>query len=421
MMYKTMGGNLKMKSAVVPHIFDCQPRRPAFSPKPRAAAVKIARRLILKEAVDCKSIDKVESQEECSAALYLGTVEEEAEVGGSGNVDKGCQARPVGYRSVGVMCTTGGMGCSRGIGTQTSAKAMCSVALSPIKIKEKLDVDDIFTTDSSDSEGEGYESSNSDTEFLSDVDDRSDDDEISARARRESTRNLVRKAPKRYIGLSPDNMHIVNLLQEGLNYTGKLLTPEDVVFIILIKVRLNDSFGRIGSDFGVSKSQACRLFGKFVNVIAKQLKQLIVWPSSESIIKELPVAFQARYFKVESIIDCFEVEIEKAGDSVHQALTWSDYKKCNTIKYLVSITPDGLINFISSGYGGRASDVEIVKKCNFLDKLRPGVCVMADRGFKHLQQHLLAKGCNLVRPPSVSDGEGLSKEDARETKKIASL
>ena len=74
---------------------------------------------------------------------------------------------------------------------------------------------------------------------------------------------------------------------------------------------------------------------------------------------------------------------------------------------MVSITdPDGLINFISSDYGGRVSDVEIVKKGNFIDKLRPGVCVMADKGFKHLQQHLLAKGCNLVRPPSVSANKG---------------
>lgn len=64
----------------------------------------------------------------------------------------------------------------------------------------------------------------------------------------------------------------------------------------------------------------------------------------------LPVNFRVRYRNVNSIIGCFEVVIEKAADSVKEALTSSEYYKANTIEFLVSSTPDGIVNFISKGY-----------------------------------------------------------------------
>lgn len=96
----------------------------------------------------------------------------------------------------------------------------------------------------------------------------------------------------------------------------------------------------------------------------------------------LPKAFRARYGAVEAIIDCLEVEIYKRTDPVKQALTWSEYKKTNTMKYVISATPDGTISFILRGFGGRASDQCILENCGFLDMLRPGTVVIADRGFK---------------------------------------
>lgn len=39
-----------------------------------------------------------------------------------------------------------------------------------------------------------------------------------------------------------------------------------------------------------------------------------------------------------------EIEIQKSKNLLKQAITWSGYKKCNTLKYLVSCTQDGFIN-----------------------------------------------------------------------------
>lgn len=119
----------------------------------------------------------------------------------------------------------------------------------------------------------------------------------------------------------------------------------------------------------------------------------------------LPLPFRAQYEKVQAIIDCLEIEINKPEDAVKQALTWSEYKKANTIKYLISSTPDGIINFISTGFGGRTSDALILEHSGFLNVLPPGAHVMADRGFEHIENLLKNKNCVLIRPPSVETGK----------------
>lgn len=81
------------------------------------------------------------------------------------------------------------------------------------------------------------------------------------------------------------------------------------------------------------------------------------------------------------IIDCFEVFIEKPSNFLARAQTFSNYKHHNTIKILISITPQGSISFVSETWGGRTSDTFLTENYRFLDKLVPGDVVMADRGF----------------------------------------
>ena len=54
-----------------------------------------------------------------------------------------------------------------------------------------------------------------------------------------------------------------------------------------------------------------------------------------------------------------------------QALTWSDYKKHNIVKFLVEIAPSGMISFLSKAWGGRASEQYITRESGFLDPLEP--------------------------------------------------
>ncbi|XP_060804273.1 uncharacterized protein LOC106136451 isoform X2 [Amyelois transitella] len=225
----------------------------------------------------------------------------------------------------------------------------------------------------------------------------------------------VKKRPRFYIGVPKNCYYLINIISKHTNI------PEKYILLCLKKIRLDTKFSELADEFGMSVSYACKIFLKNIPIICSVMSPFIVNLETNSIKQCLPMAFRHKYHNVSCIIDCLEIEIQKPSNAVNQALTWSDYKKANTLKYLISSTPDGLVNYISPGYGGRTSDVCVVETCNFLNTLEKGSCILADRGFKHIEQMVLQASLHLVRPPSVSTGSKLSKEEARQTKQIASL
>ena len=83
---------------------------------------------------------------------------------------------------------------------------------------------------------------------------------------------------------------------------------------------------------------------------------LVVWLPRESIRDNLPEIFaKTGHGKCRVIIDCSEVFIERPKSLLNRPSTWSDYKRHNTIKFIV-ITRSGYISFLSDCYGGRSSD-----------------------------------------------------------------
>ena len=238
------------------------------------------------------------------------------------------------------------------------------------------------------------------------------------------TRKLIEKAPRIYIGLDKQWLSVVSLLSYKIKYRPakhNSFNATDVVYLILRKLRLNECFAILANEFGISQQYANQIFNRFLPFVADHFGELIYWPSADSIRKTLPLAFRKSFKKVQGIIDCLEIEIQKPSDAREQALTWSDYKHANTLKYLICITPDGLINFVSEGYGGRTTDEMITSNCGFLDKLKPGMYIMADRGFKKIEHLLVEKGCVLVRPPSVSSDTKLSKHQVLLSRRISGL
>ena len=100
-----------------------------------------------------------------------------------------------------------------------------------------------------------------------------------------------------------------------------------------------------------------------------------------------------------------------------QAATWSDYKHHNTIKSLIGISPSGFVTFLSSGYGGRASDKFITKDRGFYDLLESDDVVMADRGLQ-IQEDLLLHFCNLQVPPGARTKRQMTKSRYKRKKKL---
>lgn len=229
------------------------------------------------------------------------------------------------------------------------------------------------------------------------------------------TLKKIMNNPRFYIGIPKNCYHLINIIEKQTSI------PINHILLCLKKIRLNNSFRELVDEFCMDATYASRIFSKNVPILASVMRPFIVTLDNELIKKNLPMAFRHRFNNVSCIIDCLEIEVKKPSKAVNQALTWSDYKKANTIKYLVSCTPNGLINFISPGYGGRITDTCLVESCDFVKCLQQGMCVMADRGFKHVEVYLRQMGVVLVRPPSAESDTKFSKAKAKETKQIASL
>ena len=120
------------------------------------------------------------------------------------------------------------------------------------------------------------------------------------------------------------------------------------------------------------------------------------------------------------VVDCAEVFIERKKSSDCQAATWSDYKHHNTINFLVGNSLLGFISFLSSCYGGRASDKFITKDSGFYDLLERDDVVMADCGFQ-IQEDLLLHFYNLQVPPGARTKSQMTKKEVQKTKEIANL
>lgn len=187
----------------------------------------------------------------------------------------------------------------------------------------------------------------------------------------------------------------------------------------LIKLRLNLSNVFLAYEFETTQPTVSRIFTGCISALYQRLKKLIKWPERETLQKTMPMEFRKNFgIKCAVIIDCFEIFIEKPSGLTARAETWSSYKHHHTIKYLIGITPQGSVSYISNGWGGRVSDKFITEHSGFLNKLLPGDLVLADRGFDVSDS--VGSVCAEVKIPAFTKGKDqLSPLDVEATRKLA--
>lgn len=180
----------------------------------------------------------------------------------------------------------------------------------------------------------------------------------------------------------------------------RLMSPKSEFLMCMFKLKTGLHMEIIGDMFGVSKSQVSRICVTWWRFLAKELGSLVFNPEKHSVIVSRPKAFdQAPYRDVRHIVDCTEIYIETPKSLKLNASCWSDYKHHHTVKFLVSINPNGHINYVSKGWVGRSSDNHVTEYCGWLDILEPYDKVMADRGFqiqKLLAQQFVTLVCQAV-------------------------
>ncbi|XP_077431686.1 uncharacterized protein LOC144057700 [Vanacampus margaritifer] len=161
------------------------------------------------------------------------------------------------------------------------------------------------------------------------------------------------------------------------------LSPFQQYLMTLMKLRLNCSFEFLALFFSADIATAFDHFKHCINVLyCKLVPSLVFWPDRDLIETSLPHAFRNDNFrKTVCIIDHFEILMEKLSDHLASAHCHSSKKSHCTQKYLMGISPQGSISFISNGWGGKISDKHVTKYSGFLSKLLPDDLVLAGSGF----------------------------------------
>ena len=228
-----------------------------------------------------------------------------------------------------------------------------------------------------------------------------------------------------YTGLEIDKFDAVFRFVEGaLPRKSKYkMEFKDQLLMTLVKLRLNIQFENLADQFNSTKSTLHSIFWKWMDLLYSKLSFLIRWPDHDASFRTLPHVFRQYFPRLTGIIDCTEIFIDRPKNLKARAQVYSNYKKHSTVKFLIACTPLGAVSFVSKAWGGRVSDVELVKKSGFIcPKLHfPGDQILADRGFILVDEFAAGCSAELIIPSFTKGKKQLSAKEVETTRQIASI
>ena len=153
---------------------------------------------------------------------------------------------------------------------------------------------------------------------------------------------------------------LFDLVAPSLSESIKL-SKLSMVIMFFLKIRLNLYDEDIADRLSVHPATVSRNFHRVLDVMAVKTAHLIKWPDRETLQMIIPMSFRKFFKQCCVIIDCSEIFIQRPTDLLARAQVWSNYKHHSTLKFLIGITPQGTVSYISSCVGGHMSDKEIVE------------------------------------------------------------
>lgn len=116
------------------------------------------------------------------------------------------------------------------------------------------------------------------------------------------------------------------------------------------------------------------------------------------------------------VIDCTDIEIAVPGLMSKQNATYSSYRGMNSFKFIVGVSPNAVITYVSNLYPGSISDKAIVEKSGLLKHFVAGNLILPDKSF--LIQNIVPPNVSVNVPPFLYNGKFTASE-VKATKSIA--
>jgi hypothetical protein len=197
------------------------------------------------------------------------------------------------------------------------------------------------------------------------------------------------------------------------------LTNEDEFLLTCSKLKLGLLNFDLCKRFRISASLVSHIFHSWINAMYRTVGQYVDWAPKELVLASKPPRYR-HLPDLRAITDCSDVFIEIPKDPFLHTNTWSDYKHHNTLTFLIAVSPNSSITYVSPAYPGRISDSQVTRVSGFLDTLEPYDQIMADKGF------LIADDCavrhvTLSVPPGRRGISQMSRSAVIKTKRIANL
>ncbi len=165
-------------------------------------------------------------------------------------------------------------------------------------------------------------------------------------------------------------------LEDGkIEVTVKSVDLETQVVIALTKLRHNPTFEVMSVFWGIEKSTVIEIFDNIVELLHGFLWQTIIKPFGvpgiNQNLKYLPEVFKYKK-NCRLILDRLDVPIHKPK---------TDDGVCHTsVKFLIGISPSGLVCFVSPAFGARAKDDDMCDLSGFWNIFEPGDLVLVREG-----------------------------------------
>ena len=196
-------------------------------------------------------------------------------------------------------------------------------------------------------------------------------------------------------------------------------TVQQELFLVLLKLKTGFDNQHLERFFKITDTSISQIFTTYINFLAVELRHLFEMPENVEDPQTFPDCFKP-YPDLKTIIDCTEVFVEKANNLQARKQMYSNYKGHETIKFLVGMSPHLFVNYVSSAWGGRASDKHITLASQaLLDGLPRGSAVMTDRGF-NVNEDFEARGVQLIIPDFKGRGRSqISRAELASSEKTA--